>query len=88
MVQLSSGGASGRCVNGPLLRAFDLLNRRNGRKSIEPNKGLSNEFFCSVVFPGKLNRNIKRCLLVVGIIINYLPVSSLLHRANASSIKE
>ena len=41
MVQLSNGGTAFSCRTwcGPLRRAEDLRNRRNGRRSIEENKG-------------------------------------------------
>ena len=44
MVQLSNGGTAFSCRTwcGPLRRAEDLRNRRNGRRSIEENKGMYN----------------------------------------------
>ena len=44
MVQLSNGGTAFSCRTwcGPLRRAEDLRNRRNGRRSIEENKGQYN----------------------------------------------
>ena len=44
MVQLSNGGTAFSCRTwcGTLRRAEDLRNRRNGRRSIEENKGMYN----------------------------------------------
>ena len=52
MVQLSTGGTANSCRTwvGPLLaRAGDLKGRRNGRKSIEEDKGLFNTLFLQII---------------------------------------